>query len=1383
MASCTPGNEELPASSTEQDDELTATGSTTAVPECSVTGCSELKEEFVEVTADKVKPKKQNRRTRNRRSKTEQLAVVVDGDVEDDGSAAAAAAKRVEKPALDNIVVTVFNKKVKGGETCPKVERIIQNLSPEKSKGDLEKTSNYCGDRPANIASPSSVDVRKIHQKKEKSKSTTSFEMSTAGKQTYGDQISVSKDDLDDKSDKKTRRGNRGGKKAKDGKRDESWSKDANQPGFSLFPLKGARSAKEQQSPGGNVGCYTALVMKNQRAQRFDQPSCSKDKYRTRNESSSSDSTVKGNNAPSPRSKQQNPNPVSQSPRATGKQKTANSHPQSPKVVVPTMVYEKDKGFTYYENAFIHRDTGSVTMNSESPAPNPPKGWYRLPDSECSSATQNVQKPKSSSKSNKRKSKQQKSSTSSQGGETPTSGGSSQGGETPTSGGSSQGGQTPKSGGSSQGGQAPKSRGNSQGGKTPKSGGSSQGGQTPQSRGNSQGGKTPQPGGSNQRKSTAESKNVMPSPQTPRSDIDNGPGKSSGKRKNNRSKQNKSSKSYEAHLPVEIVSEGLKRGTIVKGTIRINPKNYEDAYIPHPDGKSDIYIRGTRDRNRSLEGDVVAVLLNPRYEWKVLMDDLINFEEKETVVEDIEQKEDDVVVEADEIIVEMATDDGVTEADPLGDVTRSLKALEIHPTQPLGSEPKPVQNGEGDSVKLVTDESNKIDESPMKKTPRKNRDSRFSYTPLKHLKSASPVVQKLFADQTKSDKYLQRTGKVVYILEKVHSRATSGYLKLMADKNKSVALFSPIDYRMPRMKIPMSQCPEGFAERPDDFANTLFIARVLNWEENTNFANGQLMKSLGQAGEIEPETEAILMSYDVDFSEFSDEATDCLPKNLPWKIPNNEFESRKDLRKNCVFTIDPATARDLDDALSCECVSDGVYEIGVHIADVSFFVNELTELDRVASNRATSVYLIQKVIPMLPRLLCEQLCSLNPDEDRLTFSVIWKMTDEGEILDEWFGRSVIRSCVKLSYDHAQGFLEYPDKVWSTEELPPISDGFSIDDIKSRVLIFDRIAKNLRKQRFDNGALRMDQVKLQFNLDRESGLPNGYFVYQQKDSNRLIEEFMLLANMAVAHKIHDCFPELAFLRRHPEPQEKLLTDLAEQCAKYGFMLDGSSAGALQRSLYSYDNDDEDSKAKMQILSVMCSKPMQLAKYFSSGCVDDEAKFRHYALNVPLYTHFTSPIRRYADIIVHRQLAAAIGLVDDPVATKEELQKRADNCNIKKNNSKRVQELSSDLFFAVFVKECGPLEETGMVMQVLDKAFDVLALKLGVVKRVYCDQLQLKEFSFAKKLKQPTLTLTWPNGQIQTVTLFDKVECILQSAKEPLRWNATIKPPPNMNSSIS
>ncbi|CAL8278406.1 unnamed protein product [Lota lota] len=783
---------------------------------------------------------------------------------------------------------------------------------------------------------------------------------------------------------------------------------------------------------------------------------------------------------------------------------------------------------------------------------------------------------------------------------------------------------------------------------------------------------------------------------------------------------------FEPYMSHEVVSHGLKRGELLQGPLRINPKNYNDAFIPSSDGMRDIFLDGIVSRNRALNGDVVVVQVLPREQWKVVKSD---------------------------------TDCEVSsESEPqAGKTTQRRKS-----PQKKRAAPPP-----GSDV-VVEDQYSDGDDLPA-------RVEGLSLGATENGKRARPLE-----DLSSDGEILQRTAKVVYIVERKHSRAVTGFLKFLPDM--PFAKFSPVDHRVPRINVPLADCPPDFSSRPADYANILFICRITSWAEDSSFAEGCLVKSLGQAGEIEPETEGILIEYDVDFSEFPDQVLDCLPKALPWSIPPEELSRRKDLREECIFTIDPATARDLDDALSCKQLPDGNFEVGVHIADVSYFVDEGNALDAIASRRATSVYMVQKVIPMLPRLLCEELCSLNPLTDRLTFSVIWTLSPRGKILSEWFGRSVIRSCVKLSYDHAQSIIDAPDKLFSPGELPPMDPLHPLDEVHQAVLHLHDIAKQLRAQRFEGGALRLDQLKLSFTLDKESMMPQGCYVYQYRDSNKLVEEFMLLANMAVAHQIYRSFPQQAMLRRHPPPQTKMVDELQEFCDQMGLAVDFSSAGALHTSLHRTLGDDEYAGARKEVLTKMCSKPMQMAVYFCTGALKDEMLFKHYALNVPFYTHFTSPIRRYADVVVHRLLASSLGCGPRMGLDGDEVQKQASHCNDRKTASKRVQELSSELFFGVFVKECGPLESEAMVMGVLDESFDVLVLRYGVQKRIYCKSMVgLESFQHHRVGKRGEITLVWASEEPrqpavrQVISVFSLVEVQLRADEAGLKYSALLKRP--------
>ncbi|XP_067950237.1 DIS3-like exonuclease 2 [Watersipora subatra] len=673
--------------------------------------------------------------------------------------------------------------------------------------------------------------------------------------------------------------------------------------------------------------------------------------------------------------------------------------------------------------------------------------------------------------------------------------------------------------------------------------------------------------------------------------------------------------------------------------------------------------------------------------------------------------------------------------------------------------------------------------------PAKNSNDHRDYLRLQTLLDSQPDVVELLQDNASAnsdfpEKFLQPVGVVVDITEQKHSRRVAGQLLPRTDGNTKFAQFHPNDSRIPRLDIPINCCPKDFLQRPNDYKDILYVARITAWKEGNARANGVIVRAMGSRQEIEPMTESILMEYGVDIEDFNEEVNACLPTALPWQIPSEERSYRKDLTKECIFTVDPSTARDLDDAMSCKEIKEGIYEIGVHIADVAFFIEQGSALDLAAAARATSVYMVQKVIPMLPRLLCEQLCSLNPDEERLAFSVQWHIDMEGNITHEWFGRSVIKSCAKLSYQHAQGFIENPDREWQSEELPPISEGFTVADIKERVIMLDKIAKVLRKRRFEAGALRLDQTKLSYTLNKDTGYPTGYFVYELKDSNRMIEEFMLLANMAVARKIHKSYPEKAILRMHPEPQGKQLSDLELVCSQMGLFIDTTNSHTMQDSLSRYTGGQtEEEIGKFQVLMQLCTKPMQRAKYFCTGCVEDEALYRHYALSVPFYTHFTSPIRRYADLMVHRLLAAALGYCAEPAADSKALNTQAKHCNAKKDNAKEAGALSLEMFFVAFLKDCESVIEQAMVMTVLDQSVDVVCIKLGYKKRVYTDKLPLTSpVRYDNRAVPPTLTLFWPsldpqstNPVTQILSVFSIVKCRLLPGSDIIHFTAELLHP--------
>lgn len=319
---------------------------------------------------------------------------------------------------------------------------------------------------------------------------------------------------------------------------------------------------------------------------------------------------------------------------------------------------------------------------------------------------------------------------------------------------------------------------------------------------------------------------------------------------------------------------------------------------------------------------------------------------------------------------------------------------------------------------------------------------------------------------------------------------------------------------------------------------------------------------------------------------------------------------------------------------------------------------------------------------------------------------------------------------------------------------------------------------MRQNRFKKGCLVLNQVKLNYVLNKDSGLPFGYSIYQQKDSNRLVEEFMLLANIAVAHHIYEKFPLKAILRRHPTPNSKQLSDLGETIKSNGFDCDVSSSNSIQSFL---EIIQQESTLSSLTLTCLLTKTMQLAQYFCSGSNITKEQFYHYGLAVPLYTHFTSPIRRYPDILVHRLLAASLGYCTETKRDPTLLQAIAENCNDKKYSARICSERSSEIFFALFVSECGPLEEIACVIQIKDHSFDVLIINLGISKRIYCDKLEIVEESviYNNNNMKPELSFKWKANEkhkeevTQKLELFIPVNVVLtKHESDPLKFNVIL-----------
>ena len=391
------------------------------------------------------------------------------------------------------------------------------------------------------------------------------------------------------------------------------------------------------------------------------------------------------------------------------------------------------------------------------------------------------------------------------------------------------------------------------------------------------------------------------------------------------------------------------------------------------------------------------------------------------------------------------------------------------------------------------------------------------------------------------------------------------------------------------------------------------VVRITHWADDCKNPNGEVIDILGRHGENNAEIHAILAEYGLPYK--YPEAVERAANKIDAGITPEVIASRLDLRNVTTFTIDPRDAKDFDDALSIIQLPNGNYEIGVHIADVTHYIKPGSIIDREAENRATSVYLVDRVVPMLPEHLCNGICSLRPNEEKLAFSCIFEMDNNAHIINHKIARTVIESNRRFTYEEAQEIIESGNGEYSQE-----------------ILVLDRLAKILRKERYENGSVEFDRCEVRFNID-ETGHPIGVFFKESKDANKLIEEFMLLANKTVAREI-GCVSgkkkAKAFVYRvHDEPDSEKLTELAKQSRVFGYKIkDSGSARDVNLSINRMLKDLK-GKGEENFLSTLAIRSMAKAIYTT-------VNVGHYGLGFEYYTHFTSPIRRYPDMMVHRLL---------------------------------------------------------------------------------------------------------------------------------------------------
>lgn len=513
-------------------------------------------------------------------------------------------------------------------------------------------------------------------------------------------------------------------------------------------------------------------------------------------------------------------------------------------------------------------------------------------------------------------------------------------------------------------------------------------------------------------------------------------------------------------------------------------------------------------------------------------------------------------------------------------------------------------------------------------------------------------------------------------------------------------LIQPKNNKIPRIRIQTNQL--------HDIKDKRLAVVIDDWTEFSAFPTGHYIEVLGKIGDRDTEAMVILKEHDIPHYDFSAAVYDCLPKG-EWKVEKSELAKRLDLRDLCIVSVDPLGCRDIDDALHCRVVNGNHLEVGVHIADVTHFMHEHTAMDEEAAKRCTSVYLVDRRINMLPQLLTENLCSIVGNEERYAFSILWEFDENFNVVRDWFGKTVIKSRAALYYGDAQKMID---------------DEHDEGDIAMSLKRLMKISRHFKEQREKDGALFLASQEFKFKVDNEHVNPTDMMTYQTFEANSMIEEWMLYANAAAAKKIYSVYPQWTLLRRHQHPAEGAFTLLNEALkAKVGVTLDDTNSLSLNMSLdRCVDPADPFFNKLVRILTTRCLKQ---AQYFSSGEYPYD-EFQHFGLAMPIYTHFTSPIRRYADVVVHRQLAAAIGIlnVSEDHTDRDKMNGVAETINYRHECAQKAGRDSQNLFTGFYLRNFADgniPNEDGYVVRVSDTHVFVMVPKYGQEGKIAREQV--------------------------------------------------------------
>ena len=775
---------------------------------------------------------------------------------------------------------------------------------------------------------------------------------------------------------------------------------------------------------------------------------------------------------------------------------------------------------------------------------------------------------------------------------------------------------------------------------------------------------------------------------------------------------------YAAHLPLSEVRRGIMSGRLFQGVLRCERSSCwrarvvislaprgADAKVSAPVG---VLVDGSADINRAVDGDIVAITLLAVAEW----------EPPAGTAPQLERQ--------------AATDDDDDDADRADDAPAVAEPTAAPEHDPIATTVPVVPSddaGAGDAASGAAGA----------KPPR----AYAGWTPRARVVG---IVRRNWRQYCCS----------------LSDSAAQGVAGARAAGGSGSALVVPVDRRAPKVVITTRRRAALEGQR--------LLVALDAWPAWSRWPQGHYVATLGSSGDKSVETAVLLREHDIATGEWSSELLACLPpEGAAYKIGAHNSAGRVDLTALPVCSIDPPNCRDIDDALHVVPLGDGSgnFEVGVHIADVTHFVAAGSLLDAEAARRGTSTYLVERRLDMLPGLLTTELCSLRAGVDRFAFSVLITMTPDADVVDARFCRSIIHSKAALAYSQAQLLIDDPNSAAAA--VPAPATPAVAAEVARSVRQLNALAKKLRARRMDAGALTLASPEVRFVLENESESPLDVQLYQLLESNALVEEFMLLANITVGKRILRTFPTLALLRRHPAPTRQQFDALLSAAAAVGVELDIEDSKRLADSLDAATREADPYFNKL--LRIAATRCMAPAQYFCSGERPQE-EWNHYGLAAPIYTHFTSPIRRYADVVVHRLLAAAIGIAPLPatVASKSAQHDIAEMINRRHRAAQLAGRASVTLHTLLYFKE-HPTEEEAYILAIHAHKIDVMVPRFGIEGTIHLVARDAPAGTKAEVEHDPAQhRLTWTAGgagQQHSVRVFDRVRVFIevQARREP------------------